>query len=220
MTLNAHEPIEMEIFMKLMTSVFTLLMCVSVFAQEKVLLESKKVTVNDTKAILVRTNKTPNKVKVTFSKVAFSESVCERYATRMVFRTSGSYCGYVRQPYRTTEAYCVSRNQAGRCTVTRIRPVIVYRSFARTCPVPENYCAQYGTAVQYDNDSVVIKFDDLPALGDSEEDTFVVTARQKNYGGGNVVYNIIPQDTVVPYKVKSTGVFAFLGVDRFKISVK
>jgi hypothetical protein len=203
--------------MKLMTSLFALLVCTSVFAQEKVLLESKEVSVNDTQAILVRTNKTPNKVKVTF-KVAMSETVCEQYDTRYVVRTSGSYCGYATTYRIINERVCTRRNPGNNaCVRYENRTRRVAYTTARACPVPETYCSRYGSATSYDSDKVVFKFKNLPALADSEQDTFAVSAKQKRYGGSNVVYDVKALETVQPYEIKDRG---FLGSDRFVIKVK
>lgn len=203
--------------MKLMTTFFALLMCASVFAQEKVLLESSEVTVNDTQAILVRTNKTPKKVKLTF-KVAMSESVCEQYDTRYVLRTSGSYCGYATTYRIINERICTRRNPGNNaCVRYENRQRRVAYTTARTCRVPETYCSRYGSATSYGTDKVVFKFKGLPALADSEQDTFAVSARQKNYGGSNVVYDVQALETVQPYVIKDRG---FLGSDRFVIKVK
>lgn len=203
--------------MKLMTSLFTLIMCSAAFAQDKVLLESKEVTVNDTQAVLVRTNKTPNKVKVSF-KVAMSESVCEQYDTRYVLRTSGTYCGYATTYRIITERVCVSRNPRNNsCTRYQTYQRRVAYTTARTCPVPETYCSRYGSATYYGTDKVVFKFKDLPALADSEQETFFVSAKQKRYDGSNVVYDVKALETVQPYVIKDRG---FLGSDRFVIKVK
>ncbi len=202
--------------MKLLTSVFALLMCASVFAQEKVLLESKEVSVNGSEAILVRTNKTPKKVKVTF-KVPMSESVCEQYDTRYVVRTSGSYCGYYTTYRIVHERVCVRRDRQNRCSSYQTRARRVAYTSPRSCPVPETYCSRYGTATHYGSDSVTIKFKGLPALADSEQDSFLVAARQKSYDATGVVYDVEAQETVIPYVVKDRG---FLGFDKFVIKVK
>ena len=203
--------------MKLLTSVFALMICGSVFAQEQVYLESKKVVVNDSQAILVRTNKTPKRVKVVFNQVPMSESVCQAYDTRYVVQTNGSYCGYSRDVVYGRETYCTARNRRGNCTNYASRRTTRYVSYPRSCPVPETYCSQYGTNTSYTDDGVVLKFKNLPALGDSEQDSFLVSAKQKNYDGTNVVYQVKALETVQPYEVKDIG---FLGIDKFSIRVK
>ncbi|MFY7993687.1 MAG: hypothetical protein ACOVP4_10370 [Bacteriovoracaceae bacterium] len=203
--------------MKLMTSLFALIICASAFAQEKVYLDSKDVTINDSQAVLVRTNKTPNKVKLTFT-VPMSDSVCTQYDTRYVIRTSGAYCGYATTFRIINERICTRRNPRNNSCIrfeTRTRRV-AYR-FARSCPVPETYCSRYGSVTTSESDKVTIKFKNLPALADSEEETFVVSAKQKRYGSSNVVYDVTAEETVQPYVVKNRG---FLGIDKFVIQVK
>lgn len=199
-------------------SLIALCFCMSAFAQERVVLTSSEVTVNGSEAILVRTAQTPETVEVRFQ-VPMSDSVCQAWSTRYVTVTSGSQCGYAeRVTGYTTRTVCVRTNpHNGQCLRTETQRIPVVQRYPRTCQVAETYCSSYGTVTNFESDTVKIKFKKLPALGGTEEDTFSVKARQKSYDGENVVYDIIPMQTVVPYEVTSKGIF---GYDLYVIEVK
>lgn len=206
--------------MKHLIAVLALAFSVGAFAQERVELNSKKISVKSDKALLVRSAKTPSKLEITFL-VPMANSVCERYSTRVVVVTSSSQCGYVeRSSGYTTRTVCVQRNpRNNQCVRTRTERVPVVSRYPRTCPVTETYCSQYGTTTSYESDKVKIKFKNMPKLGGSEEETFTVKARQRSYDGENVVYDIEPTSTLNGnvYEVKSKGA---LGYDSYTISPK
>ncbi len=81
--------------------------------------------------------------------------------------------------------------------------------YPRTCMVPETYCVQYGTATSMERDSMKIKFKDLPALGDSESETFSIVATQKRYDSGSVVFEIKPLETLREYEIKRKKILFF-----------
>lgn len=204
--------------MKKLISLITLCFCFSAFAQERVVLTSSEATVNGPEAILVRTAQTPEVVEVRFQ-VPMSDSVCQAYSTRYITVTSAARCGTVeRVTGHTTRTVCVRKNpHNGQCLRTETQRIPVVSRYPRTCTVSETYCSSYGTVTSYESDTVKIKFKKLPALGGTEEDTFSVRARQRSYDGENVVYDITPMQTVVPYEVKSKG---FFGYDSYVIEVK
>ncbi len=204
--------------MKKVLLIVSAVISLSSFAQERVLLNAENIEVNAPEAILVRTSETPRVVKITFN-VPMSKSICEAYSTRYVFVTSGYQCGYDRRMTGyTTRTICTRMNpQNGQCLRTETQRVPVISNYPRTCQVPETYCSSYGTLTNLESDKVKIKFKNLPALGATEEDSFLVKAKQKRYDGVNVVYEITPQQTVTDYIVSSRGL---LGFDSFIVSEK
>jgi|GEM_PF-1960830 hypothetical protein len=182
-------------------SALLLLSLASYALNPEVLLNSEKVDVSTSSATVIRTNATPETVEISFL-VPMENSICERYETRMVYRTSGIECGYdVFTRTVSTGKRCIRTNPQGACLqwADSYRTETVRRP--RSCMVPESFCAQYGTATTYEKDSMKIKFKDLPALGDSETEKFTVAARQNTFGSGNVVYDVKPLETLREYKV-------------------
>lgn len=204
--------------MKYILSIASLILSVSALAQNKVILDAEKITINSSEAILTRTAETPDTVRVTFN-VPMSESVCQAYSTRMVLVTSGTRCGYdQRVTGYATRTICTRTNpQNGQCLRTETQRLPVVQNYPRSCMVPETYCSSYGTITTIEKDEVKIKFKKLPSLGGTEEDTFMVKARQKRYSGENVIYDITPLQTVAPYDIKAKGI---LGFDSYVIEVK
>ena len=202
-----------------MITILSLLLSLSAFAQERVELNSKEVSVNAAEALLVRTNKTPSTVEVTF-KVPMEKSICERYETRHVLRTSAVYCGEdIRIRRVSMGRVCVQQDPNGRCRHYREEWREEQHRIPRTCMVPETYCAQYGTALNFKRDTMKIKFKGLPALADSEYESFYVEADQKTYDSNNVVYKVTPHETLREYKVKQKKILGFK-IDSYEISEK
>ena len=54
-----------------------------------------------------------------------------------------------------------------------------------------------------------LKFKDLPALGDSESETFSVVATQKRYDSGSVVYEVKAVETIREYEIKRKKILFF-----------
>lgn len=206
--------------MKKTMTLVTLLLSLTAFAQEKIELNAEKIEVNAASATVVRTNKTPNTVELTF-RVPMANSVCERYETRHVLRTSGAYCGYDYFERRIpTGQVCTRTNpHNGQC----LRYEQTYRiervQRPRTCMVPETYCAQYGTATSYETDSMKIQFKNLPALADSESETFTISAAQRNYDSGKVVYEVKALETLREYKISQKKVL-FIKTDTYVVEEK
>jgi hypothetical protein len=211
--------------MKKFIMLLTLSLTMSAFAQDatvtapvvdpdRVELNAENVYVNNDHAVLVRTSQTPDTVKVTFQ-IPMSERVCNRYDTRPVLVTSTLQCGQDRVVVQVRVAdVCTRQNPITHQCLRmeqRFENRVTYRT--RSCYVPQQYCAEYGTAVQTSPDEVKIKFK-LADLAQGEEETFSVKAQQKNYDGSNVVYEIVPMQTKVPVKVKSKGWF---GTDSYVI---
>lgn len=205
----------MKQLLVLVSMIFTL----SAFAQESVVLTDKTTTVYGSEARIIRTNQTPDNVVLALS-VPMANSVCEFYDTRYVFRTSGLHCGYNTHVRRITERVCVRKNERGACISYQDRTRTQTVQVARSCSVPETYCAQYGTATSYKTDTVKIQFKDLPKLGDSEQDIFLVKAEQKRYDGTDVVFTIKPEETIRPYKVKQKKFLGLFSKDSFVVEEK
>ena len=209
--------------MKKAIALLTLVLSLGAFAQEadtRIELNAEKIDVNASSAIVVRTNKSPGTVELTF-RVPMANSVCERYETRHVLRSSGVYCGYDYFERRVpTGRVCTRTNpHNGQC----LRYDQTYRiervQRPRTCMVPETYCAQYGTATSYENDSMKIKFKDLPALADSESETFSIVATQKRYDSGSVVFEVKPLETLREYEIKRKKIL-FFKTDTYVVEEK
>lgn len=200
--------------MKTTFAVMSLVLSLGAFAQERVELNASEVTVKGSEAVVVRTNRTPEKVKISFE-VPMASSICEEYDTRLVYRTSGIHCGYEvryrRVPTRGPRNPNDRRDRGGYTTERYEYP--------RTCLVRESVCVRYGTSTEFKRDTMTIKFKDLPALADSESDTFQVTANQNNYNGGNVVYVVKTLETVQEYKVEQKNILGFK-TDDFVIKLK
>jgi len=204
-----------------MKKIFTLIaltLSVGAFAQERVLLNTKSVSARSTEAVLVRTAQSPEIVEVTFQ-VPMTDTVCQGYSTRVVMVTSGSQCGYnERVTGYTTRTICTRTNpHNGQCLRSEVQRIPVVQRYARTCQVSETYCSSYAPITRFESDLVKIKFKNLPALGGTEEDTFMVKARQRSRDGENVVYDITAIQTVVPYSIEKKGI---LGYDSYVIEVK
>lgn len=227
--------------MKKILALLVLTVSVGAIAQteETVLLNSKEVSVNSDRAILVRTAQTPDKVTVTFQ-VPMASSYCAEPRTEYIPRM----CQRTEQVYRTQEVcrnvttttnnpapttprgprYNGTSTSSGTTTTTRRvctqeRVYVGTRSVAYDCSYYNNYCARYGTDVRRESDKVKIKFKDLPAIGGTEQETFRVAAQQRSKDGSNVVYDINILSTVEnrEYEVKSKGI---LGFDSYVIQPK
>ena len=194
-----------------------LLLSISAFAQERIELRKPEINVGADRAIVVRTNRSPETVELTF-RVPMVNSVCERYETRYVVRTSGIHCGYDSYERRVpVGSVCVRSNRHGKCQrfETTYRFERVQRP--RTCTVPESYCTQYGTATSWEEDSMKIKFKNLPALADSESETFSIVATQKRYDSGSVVFEVKPLETLREYEVNRKKIL-FIKTDTYEVT--
>ncbi len=206
--------------MKKMIAVFALIISTGAFAQESIELNAEQIEVNASSATVVRTNKSPSSIELTF-RVPMANSVCERTETRAVLRTSGFYCGYETRIRRISAGRVCTRTNPhnGQC----LRFEETFReertSHPRSCLVPESYCAQYGTATSYETDSMKIQFKDLPALGDSESETFTIAASQRSYDSGKVVYEVKALETIGEYKVTQKK-FLFFKRDVYVVQPK
>lgn len=213
---------QLGVYMKYIFILILYSLSLSAFAQETTIeLNSNKINVATSHANVIRTNKTPDIVKISFS-VPMNNTVCERYETRMVLRTSGAYCGYdiITRRIRIGKV-CIETNPGnGKCMRwgERYRTETVRRP--RTCLVPETFCAEYGTSTSFIKDTMKIKFNDLPALGDSESETFNISARQKRHGSSDVVYEIIPVQTLREYEVVQKKLLFLFKRDFFVVQEK
>lgn len=210
--------------MKKLIAFLALSLTVSAFAQVQIEINSDEVHVNAPEAILVRTNRTPNKVKVTFT-VPMSNTVCQRYDSRVLSRTVMVHCGtdYRIEPFFTTE--CFRRNpHNGQCLATRQVRHERRIPIQRMCPTVQHYtetfCAQHGTAVTHEADSMKLNFKKLPRLGDSEADSFIVRAHQENHGGNNVVWEMSAVQTTHEYKIGRRKVLGLFKTDGFTVELK
>ncbi len=206
---------------------------VGAFAQERLVLNSKEVSINASSATIVRTSKTADKVEITFQ-VPMANSICAETRQVLVPRTC-----YTQERIYTIQRVCKDvvvtipapprgPNYRGsnapttrverRCEDVRVDTGRV-RQIPYNCSFTTTECARYATVNSTESDKVKIKFKNLPKLGGSEEETFTVTARQRSYDGSNVVYDIKPVSTLnnAEYEVDSKGIF---GVDSYVIQPK
>jgi len=182
-------------------------------AQERLVMNSSKATVNADEILLVRTSSTPDKVKIKMN-VPMANSQCLRYDTRYVIRTSGALCGYAVSERHVRERVCVARDSRDRCLRYENRVRVVRASTPRTCRVAERYCADYGTVTHRELDQVTIKFKNAANLASGEEETFVIRADQTRYGSSGVKFEIEPVSTSINYEIEDKGI---LGFDSFVI---
>lgn len=215
--------------MKKLITLLAVTISLGAFAQERVVLRSKTVSVNGSSAVLVRTSETPDKVEVTF-RVPMESTICVRneveYVQRTCYRTEQMYqtrqvCRNVTTtptpaPNRPTGPRYNPPSQTRRvCTNERV--YVGTRQIAYDCSYSRSYCAQHEVVSNPKSDKVKIKFKNMPNLGGTEEDTFEIVTEQRTRDGENVVYNINPISTVIPYKVEKKGI---LGYDSYVIAPK
>ncbi len=207
--------------MKRLLTIATLSLSLAALAQTAPIeLNAEKIEVRGDRATILRTNKTPETVELSFS-IPLKVSVCERHETRVVVRTSGIHCGYDLIERRVPAGRVCARTNPHNNECLRFEET--YRiervQRERTCPVPETYCAQYGTADSWMRDEMKIQFKDLPALGDSESDSFTVVARQKEYDSRKAIYDLSTLSTVRDYKIRQKKVL-FYKRDVFVVEEK
>jgi hypothetical protein len=187
---------------------------------ETVELTAQKITLRYDRASVIRTNKTPETVELVF-RVPQKMSVCERYETRHVLRPSGIHCGYDVIERRVPAGRVCARTNPhnGDCLRYEETFRIERVQRERICPVPETYCAQYGTQNTWTSDEMKIQFKDLPALGDSERESFSIVARQKAYDSNKVIYEVETLSTLRDYKIRQKKVL-FYKRDFFVVEEK
>lgn len=211
-----------------MKSILALLifsMTTAAFAQEEVYLNAKEVFVNSAEAVLVRTNQTPNKVKVNFT-VPMSRSICERYETRQVPTTVQVRCGETVTTRRVyTGKVCKRRNPHNNECLSwadsyRNERVVTPRYCAQTRYYSETYCAQYGSTTSLESDSMEIRFEGLPALADSERELFAAKLTQEKFNDNTIIQNLNAVETLREYSVKKKKGFLGIGTSRDTFIVK
>lgn len=212
---------------------------VSAIAQERVMMNSKSVEARGSSAELVRTARTPNVVTVTFN-VPMANTYCAEPRTEVVPQT----CFRHQNDYRTREVCrdVVTTSVATPSTTPRgprynnpgssTSPVTTTRRLCSTenvlvrsyqipydCSFVRNVCDRYATNISTQPDSVKFKFKNIPSLGGSEEETFLVSARQRMTDGANVEYDIKALSTLNgrEYEIKKKGLF---GADSYVIQPK
>lgn len=206
--------------MKKIIALSFFLLSLGIQASSEIELNAKEININADKAIVVRTSRSPETIQLTF-KVPMENSVCERRETRYVLRTSGAYCGYDRIERRIPVGQiCVKTHpRDGRCLRYEETYRFEYVERPRTCQVPETYCAQYGTRVSFEEQSMKIKFKDLTPLAGSERETFSIEATQKRFDSGSVIFEVEPLETLREYKVERKKVL-FIKTHTYEISEK
>lgn len=199
--------------MKFLLALVTLSLSLTTFAQESVILNAAEISVNSDSAIFVRTSSSPSKISATF-RVRMAHSVCEEYGVRTVLVTSGARCGYDTRLQRVRVGKeCALYNAENVCTRWKDDYQMQHVQVPRTCYVQETFCTRFGTAYSTKADNMTLAFKNLPALGGSETETFLVTAQQKSYDSGSVVFEVVPKKTLGTYKVKKKKTFLGIGND-------
>ena len=202
---------------KLFTFCFFFL-SLNALAQESIVINASKLTSRTQQVILVRTAYSPNKTELTLP-VQMQHRVCMQNSLRTVFRQSGPECGYDYVERRVPgERYCTETRPNGQCSRWRQDHRIEHVQVARSCYVQEVYCARYGTETRIKYDDMTLAFKGLPALGGSESETYLVTARQKEFDSGSVKYEVKALSTLQPYQIKKKKTFLGIGnEDDFEV---
>lgn len=78
--------------MKRIITMLFLILSISAYAQEEVPLITENVSIDASSATVIRSNKTPDTVEISFL-LPMNETVCEKHETRFVVRASASPCG-------------------------------------------------------------------------------------------------------------------------------
>ena len=192
--------------MKHVLKCLPLIVSFSAIAQREVTpVSSKHVAVTGSKAILVRTNETPDMVRLVF-KMSIPQKVCKATALQTVTKTSATECG--------------SDSKEVRVQRGRNRYETVTREFPRTCQVKQTVCVSEAIELSEEFDTVRVIFRDLPALGDGETDKFVVTAHAQSVETPDFRFSVKPLATALPYRVHQVRFLGLVAVDRFEVVVK
>lgn len=204
-----------------MSKIFTFcffFLSLNALAQESIVINSPKLSARTQEVILVRASHSPNKTEVTFP-VQMQHRVCMENDIRTVYRQSGPECGYDYIERRVPgERFCIETRADGKCIRWRQEHRIERVQVARSCYVQEVYCVRYGTETRVKYDDMTLAFKSLPALGGSETETFLVTARQKEYDSGSVKYEVKALSTLQTYKIKKKKTFLGIGnEDDFEV---
>lgn len=211
-----------------------LVLSISVGAVAQVEMNSDEVEVSGNQSIIVRTSKTPEKVKLTLYKIPIESTVCMEHAYVPVQSTCS-----VQRSQTVQVRTCTMENVPvpnpprgprynGTSSPTRTERREVCRTTPRTTYTTEYYpCVRQEYRCVYSevretgtvNDSVKLKFKNLPALGGSETETFSIKAEQKDVDGSNIIYTISPVSTLEnkAYEVVKKGI---LGFDSYVIQPK
>jgi hypothetical protein len=184
---------------------------------QSVEMRQKKVDVHASRVVLVRTHRTPKKVKVKLT-VAMKGTVCVREATRMITRQDGAYCGYHttsrrsncrRQCVRFSACPSNSLNCRKRCVRYENRCDIRQIRVENTCTYPQTHCVERDVVVTGSKSSnVSIKFKNLPGLRVGEQEIFVLDARQSRISGSNIEFSLKARRSLQDYKIKVKDFFA------------
>ena len=199
-------------------ALFSFIVAVTAYAQERVILDSETVYAKGENAILVRTPKTPKKVKV-IMQVQMGNTVCDSWGTRMESITSGSRCGYNTQVISTpiTTQVCAARNPYNNVCL-RMETRTTYSNTTvttpRSCMWPTSFCERYSAHMTLKPDGVVLKFKNASKLIDGQEETISIAARQANIDYQNVSYELNVLSAIKEYDIIKRG---FLGSDVFDI---
>lgn len=200
----------------LVTTIVSIFAVLSTMAQAQVLaqvieMNQKRLVVNDSKVVLVRTHQTPKKVKIKM-RVPMRDTVCVRHATRMVTRRDSYRCGYSYRTRRTNcRRQCVRRstcpsgspNCQVRCLRYEQRCDVRQDRVANICTFPEQHCVERGVVnVGSKSDKVTLKFKNLPELRPGEEERFVLHARQGSISSSNVKYDLRAERSIQDYIIK------------------
>jgi hypothetical protein len=78
-------------------------------------------------------------------------------------------------------------------------------------------CIRYAEVTTHEADTVKLSFRKLPSLGGTEEETFLIKARQRRLDGENVVYDMTTLKSTAEYDIIKKGK---LGYDSFAIQLK
>jgi hypothetical protein len=203
--------------------IITTLTCLSSssFAQQKVALNSSDLKVDADKVILVRSNSSPDKVKVDLN-IPFESTYCAEYGTEMVYGRDAS-CGYDHHRERVChtereEPTCsdVSREVCGpngchsyptrECTggggshqVCSYEDVSVMRS----CNHPVSVCIRHDVRTTHEYKRVIIKFKNASSLINGATEEFEVSGAQRYRDSGAGDFNLKVINAAKSYRVRT-----------------
>lgn len=185
------------------------------FGQEKIILNSKHINIDHDQAVIVRTSKTPETVKITMD-VPMDHTICTQYGTQYVYGQN-SYCGYATTTRLVCRDVCVqtSAPNSGTCVRRVRRCENEAYTYMRSCHYPVTSCVQRGIVTSEAGDQVTIDFK-LPPLVEGETEEFQLFAEQKYRDGSNVVFNL-RQLTGAAAEIKNIRV---LGLDKIVVKRK
>lgn len=208
--------------MKSVLFTFSLFVSCSVFAAtSEYVLDDTEITIEENIAIIIRTDKTPDKVKINMSAPMGSFECAETQQVE-VERTVMVDCAYVENNIQT-EWYCSHYKRNGRCaqfvdTGFQKRPS--GQLCARVITELENECTRHAEVTNVVSDDFTLDFSKLPVLQKGQKDVFRISVKQESFGEENIIWGISTIDSQVNYKVTYDRLMGIFKPRGFKFQVR